>query len=86
MGNLLLCYYALSVMYCFFQLFRTYRKTAQNDGLNITPGLDAIMVLMLGWALAPVDMIMRWISLYKVAEEARRRGNKQLLNENDEKL
>lgn len=86
MGNFLITYYVISVIYCFLQLFRTYRKTAHMDALNVTPGLDAIMVLMLGWALAPVDMILRWITLYKVAEEARRRANKQLLNETDEKL
>ena len=70
-----LSYYLISVFYCFFQLFRRYRKEASIDALNIQPGLDSLMVLILGWALAPVDLILRWITLYKIAEEARRRGN-----------
>ena len=70
-------YYFISVVYCFLQLFRRYRKEASTDALNIQPGLDSIMVLMLGWALAPVDLILRWIDLYKIAEEARRRQQKE---------
>lgn len=43
--------------------------------LNITPALDSIMVIILGWALAPVDFFLTWIKLYKEAEEARRRNS-----------
>jgi hypothetical protein len=79
MGSFFLTYYVISVIYCFFQLIRTYRRTADPDALNIAPGLDAVMVLMLGWALAPVDLILRWITMYKAAEEARRRNDKRVL-------
>ena len=72
MRNFLVSYYFFSVIYCFFQLARTYRKEAYSDALNITPALDSIMVVVMGWALAPVDMVLRWISIYKKAEEARR--------------
>ena len=76
MGSIFLTYYVVSVIYCFAQLIRTYSKTASYGGLNISPGLDALMVLTMGWALAPVDLILRWITMYKVAEEARRNNEK----------
>ena len=76
MKSVFLTYYVISVIYCFLQLFRTYRKTASNDALNITPGLDSLMVLCLGWILAPIDLVLRWITMYKGAEEARRRNSK----------
>lgn len=51
-------------------------------GLGITPGMDAIAVLMLGWALAPVDFFLTWVRLYKEACE-KRKNNKELLKEEE---
>ena len=42
-------------------------------GLGVTPAMDAIAVIMLCWALAPVDFFLTWVRVYKEAEEARRR-------------
>ena len=48
--------------------------------IGVSPGLDAIMVVILAPALAVVDLSLTWIRMYKEAEEARRRGNdKQIL-------
>jgi len=41
--------------------------------------LDVIMVLVMAWVLAPVDISLTWIRWYKDAEEARRRQDKQIL-------
>ena len=49
-----------------------------DGGLGITPGLDLLMVMVMAWALAPVDIALTWIRLYKEAEEARRRKNNSL--------
>jgi hypothetical protein len=78
-------YYVICVIYCFYQLSNRYRKDMMPGGLGVTPAMDAIMVI-LGWVLAPIDFFLTWVRLYKEAEEARRRGNKQILNEDDEKL
>lgn len=42
-------------------------------GLGVTPGMDAIAVVLLCWALAPVDFFLTWVRVYREAEEARRR-------------
>lgn len=68
-------YYIICVIYCHIQLFKRYRKEATPGALNITPAMDSIMVILLGWALAPVDFFLTWIRLYKEAEEARRRNS-----------
>jgi len=52
--------------------FRNYRKFATPGDMNITPGLDAIVFLLLCWALAPVDIFLTFVRLYKDAEQARR--------------
>jgi hypothetical protein len=49
-----------------------------TGGLGISPGLDTLAILIMCWALAPVDIYLRWTKLYKEAEEARRR-NSQIL-------
>ena len=44
-------------------------------GLGISPGLDTIALMIMCWILAPVDVFLRWIRLYKEAEEARRKNS-----------
>jgi hypothetical protein len=65
--NYLMGYYVLCVVYCFFQLSSSYRKRMMPGGLGISPGLDAMMVLLVGWALAPIDIVLTWVRLYKEA-------------------
>ena len=47
--------------------------------IGVSPGLDTIMVLVLAPALAVVDLSMTWIRMYREAEEAKRRQEKQIL-------
>jgi hypothetical protein len=42
-----------------------------NDPTGGSPELDAIMVLVMAWILAPVDVSLTWIRWYKAAEQAR---------------
>jgi hypothetical protein len=44
--------------------------------IGLSPGLDAIMVVIMAWILAPVDVSLTWIRWYKDAEEARRNQSK----------
>ena len=46
-------------------------------GLGITPGLDSIAFLLMCWVLAPVDIFLTWVRVYKEAEEARRKIDKE---------
>lgn len=66
-------YYIACVVYCFYQLFKTYNKRYDNGPTGNSPELDTIMVLVMAWLLAPIDVSLTWIRWYKEAEEVRRK-------------
>ena len=53
---------------------RKWSKDVRAGGLRISPGLDTLALLIMCWALAPVDIFLTWVRVYKDAEEARRRN------------
>ena len=61
-------YYIICVIYCFYQLNKRYKKSGVEYN---SPELDAIMVVVMAWVLAPIDVSLTWIKLYKEAEQAR---------------
>ena len=61
-------YYVFCVIYCFYQLNKRYKRSGTEYG---SPELDAIMVVVMAWVLAPVDVSLTWIKYYKEAEQAR---------------
>ena len=68
-----LTYYLTTLAYCIFMSFRKWNRDVRAGGLGITPGLDTMALLIMCWALAPVDIFLTWVRIYKEAEEARRR-------------
>ncbi len=70
---MLLGYYIICIIYCFYQLNKRYKKSGIEYN---SPELDAIMVLVMAWVLAPVDVSITWIRMVKEGEEARRRQSK----------
>ena len=70
-----LTYYILCVIYCFYQLFVNLNHRYDNGPAGNSPELDTIMVLMMAWVLAPIDVSLTWIRWYGEAEEARRRNS-----------
>ena len=64
-------YYILCVIYCFYQLFKNLNKRYDNTPAGGSPELDSIMVLVMAWVLAPIDVSLTWIRWYKEAEQAR---------------
>jgi hypothetical protein len=74
--SILIGYYVLCVVYCFYQLNKKYRNRGVDYGTS--PELDSIMVLMMAWVLAPIDVSITWIRMVKEAEEAKRRQEKQI--------
>jgi len=85
---MLLGYYLICVVYCFYQLFSKYSQRYDGSVTSNSPELDTIMVIVMAWVLAPIDISLTWIRWVKEAEEARRRQSKidlgkQLLNEED---
>jgi hypothetical protein len=56
-------------------------KKYKNRGVDYgtSPELDSIMVLIMAWVLAPVDVSITWIRMVKEAEEVLIRQNKKVL-------
>jgi len=51
---------------------------SSHDGvIGYSPGLEILMVIMIGPILAIIDISLTWIRIYKEAEEARRRVEKK---------
>ena len=65
-------YYIICIIYCFYQLFKNYSKRYDGSLAMNSPELDTIMVVVMAWVLAPIDISLTWIRWYKEAEEARR--------------
>jgi len=65
---MLIGYYIICIIYCFYQLNKRYKKLGTEYG---SPELDAIMVVVMAWVLAPVDVSLTWIRMVKEAEQAR---------------
>ena len=71
-----LVYYLVCLSYCLIMSFRKWNRDAQTGGLSITPGLDTLGLLIMCWILAPVDIILTWVRVYREAEESRRNQTK----------
>lgn len=69
-------FHIICIIYCFYHLIKRYRKVENYGMIGTTPGLDAIMVMILAPALAIIDLSLTWVRLYKEAEESRRNNTK----------
>jgi hypothetical protein len=76
--NIFWTYYIISFIYCAIMSIRKWNRDVMAGGLGISPGLESIALLLMCWALAPVDLFLTWVRLYKEAEEARRNNSKVL--------
>jgi hypothetical protein len=65
---MLVTYYVICVIYCFYQLNVKYKTRGVEYS---SPELDALMVLVMAWILAPIDVSLTWIRMVKEAEQAR---------------
>ena len=73
----LIFYYVICIVYCFYQLNKKYKNRGVDYGTS--PELDSIMVLIMAWILAPVDVSITWIRMVKEAEESKIRNQKRVL-------
>jgi EamA domain-containing membrane protein RarD len=63
MRNLFIAYYIICVVYCVYQLRKRYIKSGTYYGF--VPELDMLMVIMMAWVLAPIDIVITWVRLAK---------------------
>jgi uncharacterized membrane protein YhaH (DUF805 family) len=73
--SVFLIYYLLTLLYCIIMQARRWKQDVRSGGLGISPGLDTMALLIMCWALAPIDIFLTWVRVYKEAEEARRRAS-----------
>ena len=64
-------YYIICIIYCFYQLFKNLNKRYDGSITSNSPEMDTIMVIVMAWILAPIDVSLTWIRWYKEAEQAR---------------
>ena len=81
---MLLIIYLVSVTYCIFKMYRSYKKGG-IDPVYATPGLETMAILAMAPVLMAVDVSMTWIRVYKEAEESRIRRNKIEFDFTDDK-
>ncbi|MEI7587901.1 MAG: hypothetical protein WCJ68_00305 [Chitinophagia bacterium] len=72
--NIIIVIWVLSSVYCLYKLTKRSKSISLDGVIGYTPGLEVIMVVLLGPLLAVIDISLTWIRIYKEAEEARRRA------------
>ena len=72
--NILFAIWVVSAIYCVFKLFKRSKNISLDGVIGYSPGLEVVMVIILGPLLAVIDISLTWIRIYKEAEEARRRS------------
>lgn len=73
--NTIIIIWILCAIYCLYKLYKRSKMSSYDGVIGYSPGLEVIMVLMLGPLLAIIDISLTWIRIYKEAEEARRRAS-----------
>jgi len=66
-------YYVTCFLYCIIMSILRWNKEVMAGGLGISPGLETIALLIMCWVLAPIDVFLTWVRVYKEAEESRRK-------------
>jgi hypothetical protein len=54
---------------------RKWNRDVMSGGLGISPGLESMALIIMCWILAPIDVFLTWIRVYREAEEARRNNS-----------
>ena len=68
-------YYVVCFIYCVIMSIRKWNRDVMSGGLGISPGLESMALIIMCWILAPVDVFLTWVRVYKDAEEARRNNS-----------
>ena len=69
-------YYIVCFIYCVIMSIRKWNRDVMAGGLGISPGLESMGLIIMCWILAPIDVFLTWIRVYKEAEEVRRNNSK----------
>jgi hypothetical protein len=76
--NIFIGYYLICLLYCFFQLGVKYKREYNDGQIGLSPGLDVLMVVILSWLLAPIDVVLTWIRMVRESEKRKNNDEKIL--------
>jgi hypothetical protein len=68
-------YYVVCFIYCVIMSIKKWNRDVMSGGLGISPGLESMSLIIMCWILAPIDVFLTWVRVYKEAEEARRNNS-----------
>ena len=68
-------YYVVCFIYCVIMSIRKWNRDVMSGGLGISPGLESMSLIIMCWILAPIDVFLTWVRVYKEAEDARRNNS-----------
>ncbi len=68
-------YYVVCFIYCVIMSIKKWNRDVMSGGLGISPGLESMALIIMCWILAPIDVFLTWVRVYKEAEEARRNNS-----------
>lgn len=71
-------YYVVCFIYCVIMSIKKWNRDVMSGGLGISPGIESMGLIIMCWILAPIDVFLTWVRVYKEAEEARRNNEKIL--------
>jgi hypothetical protein len=57
--NKIYIYYLICVAYCIIVQFVSSKNKSYDDIIGLTPAFDALIAVLLGWILAPIDLFLR---------------------------
>jgi hypothetical protein len=72
--NAIVITWILCAIYCLYKLYKRSKLSSHDGVIGYSPGLEVLMVIVIGPLLAIIDISLTWIRIYKEAEEARRRA------------
>lgn len=75
--NIIITVWILCAVYCLYKLFKRSKMSSHDGVIGYSPGLEVLMVIVIGPLLAIIDISLTWIRIYKEAEEARRRSEQK---------
>ena len=68
-------YYVVCFIYCVIMSIKKWNRDVMSGGLGISPGLESMALIIMCWILAPIDVFLTWVRVYKEAEDARRNNS-----------
>lgn len=62
--------YLVSIAYCLWRMTKGYEKRyGPGNPIGPTPGLETLFILVFAPLLAPIDIVLVWISKIKESKE-----------------